>query len=221
MYLSRGSVGFSSQAFSRRSVTNVGSTTVPFFRSVPASSRAAGERRQRDGRRQLRFTELCRKGAFEQGEMDLHIPQAGHQVLAATIDNQAGARSLIARRLDAEDAIADNAYRAVRQHGPGRDVDNGNVADGERSLNLPADGHGDRAQAARELRIVARSEAGRATNRGVILPEEGTSLWPATATATTGTEFLVGTTGNRWNGAGTSRAACREFSASLGQISYR
>jgi hypothetical protein len=55
---------------------------------------------------------------------------------------------------------------------------------------------------AREFPPRGRAESGswlatkpaRATNRGVILPEEGTSLWPATATATTGTEYLVGTT---------------------------
>ena len=41
---------------------------------------------------------------------------------------------------------------------------------------------------------MARNEASRATNSEVILPEDSTSLWPATAMATTGTEYLVGTT---------------------------
>ena len=42
-------------------------------------------------------------------------------------------------------------------------------------------------------RIVARSAASRAMNGAVILPENGISLWPATATATTCTEYSVGT----------------------------
>jgi hypothetical protein len=42
-------------------------------------------------------------------------------------------------------------------------------------------------------RVVARIEANTAMNSAVILPENGTSLWPATATATTGTEYSAGT----------------------------
>jgi hypothetical protein len=40
---------------------------------------------------------------------------------------------------------------------------------------------------------VARNEASRATNGAVIVAENGISLWPATATVTTRTEYSVGT----------------------------
>jgi hypothetical protein len=42
---------------------------------------------------------------------------------------------------------------------------------------------------------VAQSEDSTAMNSAVILPENGSSLWPATATASTGTEYSVGTGG--------------------------
>jgi hypothetical protein len=41
--------------------------------------------------------------------------------------------------------------------------------------------------------FVARSEASTAMNSAVMLPENGSSLWPATATATTRTEYSAGT----------------------------
>jgi hypothetical protein len=44
---------------------------------------------------------------------------------------------------------------------------------------------------------VTRSEASRATNSVLILPENGISLWPATATSTTRTEYSVGHRGRR------------------------
>jgi hypothetical protein len=57
---------------------------------------------------------------------------------------------------------------------------------------LMPEGEDSAASSSRE-RIVAPSEASRATNSAVMLPENGISLRRATATATTRTEYSVGT----------------------------
>jgi len=82
-----------------------------------------------------------------------------------------------------------------------RSIDEGAAVQGgpleHRELMLERENFG--ASSSRE-RIVVRSAASRAMNSAVILAGNGISLWSATATASTGTEYSVGT--GRRSGAG-------------------